>query len=253
MSVFATHRRSEALEADAARRDDAAAPLKRDVRPSPEAPGTARPPLNRVVHATIERGSVDACSRDAILGRRSSLVWLALAAGVATTCGGGSPAGPASAVITSIAILGAPTAPISPGQSAQLTATATYSDGTVRDATSGVWWGTSAASVLVVSAAGVITAVAAGEAQVTATSSGVSGRATVRVSGFGGSDVLFQVAVLLSASRVPAPEDVTRVFARATDILLQKTGERMTQTDLVNVGPWLRVVAGDRIRERTRE
>jgi hypothetical protein len=180
---------------------------------------------------------MDGRSGNRIFRRRSSLVWVALAAGVATACGGGSPAGPASAVISSIAILGVPTAPISPGQSAQLTATATYSDGAVRNLTSGVSWGTSAASVLAVSAAGIITAVAAGEAQVTATSSGVSGGATVRVSGGGGSDVLFQVAVLLSASRVPAPQDVTRVFARATDILLQKTGERMTQTDLASVGP----------------
>jgi len=53
----------------------------------------------------------------------------------------------------------------------------------------------------------------------------------------GGEDALFRVAVLLSASRAPATEDVTRVFARANGILLQKTGERMTQTDVVNVGP----------------
>lgn len=49
-------------------------------------------------------------------------------------------------------------------------------------------------------------------------------------------DRLFRVAVLLSASRVPSSDDVSRVFARANDILFQKTGERMTQTDLVTVG-----------------
>jgi hypothetical protein len=86
--------------------------------------------------------------------------------------------------------------------------------------------------------AGIITAVAPGEAQITATSSGVSGRATVSVSaGAGGGDVPFRVAVLLSAARVPPPDDVARVFARAGDILFQKTGERMTQSDLANVGP----------------
>lgn len=47
----------------------------------------------------------------------------------------------------------------------------------------------------------------------------------------------FRVATLLSASRVPAAGDVERVFARANDILFQKTGERMVRTDLVNVGP----------------
>ena len=178
--------------------------------------------------------SIDAARRR----RQSGLVWLALAAAVATACGGGSPAAPASAVITSIAILGVPTAPISPGQSAPLRATATYSDGEVRDVTSAVSWGSSSANVLVVSLAGFITAVAPGEAQITATSSGVSGRATVRVSaGAGGVDVPFQVAVLLSAARVPPPDDVARVFARAGEILFQRTGERMTQSDLANVGP----------------
>jgi hypothetical protein len=47
----------------------------------------------------------------------------------------------------------------------------------------------------------------------------------------------FRVAVLLSASRVPTPDDVARVFARATGLLLQKTGAEMTQTDLGTVGP----------------
>jgi hypothetical protein len=52
----------------------------------------------------------------------------------------------------------------------------------------------------------------------------------------GGADVPFRVAVMLSATQLPTSEDVTRVFARADDILFQKTGERMTQVDLVTVG-----------------
>ncbi|HET7218775.1 MAG TPA: hypothetical protein VFJ02_12045 [Vicinamibacterales bacterium] len=47
---------------------------------------------------------------------------------------------------------------------------------------------------------------------------------------------LFRVAVLVNAARVPTADDVQRVFARANELLMQKTGERMTQTDLVNVG-----------------
>src|SRR5512139_2417703 len=46
-------------------------------------------------------------------------------------------------------------------------------------------------------------------------------------------DSSFRVAVLLSGSRLPAPDEVQRVFARANDTLLQKTGERMSQVDLV--------------------
>ncbi len=47
---------------------------------------------------------------------------------------------------------------------------------------------------------------------------------------------MFRVAVLLSAASVPADGDVQRVLARASDILFQKTGERMSQSDLVAVG-----------------
>jgi hypothetical protein len=49
-------------------------------------------------------------------------------------------------------------------------------------------------------------------------------------------DTPFRVAVLLNASRVPSSSDVSRVFARGNDILFQKTGERMTQIDLMTVG-----------------
>src|SRR5262245_54313466 len=50
---------------------------------------------------------------------------------------------------------------------------------------------------------------------------------------------LFRGAVLISAARAPATTDVQRVFARANDLLFQKTGARMVQTDLSNVGPGL--------------
>lgn len=50
-------------------------------------------------------------------------------------------------------------------------------------------------------------------------------------------DTPFRVAVLLSASRVPSPDDISRVFARGNDILFQKTGEHMTRTDVMTVGP----------------
>lgn len=48
---------------------------------------------------------------------------------------------------------------------------------------------------------------------------------------------LFRVVVLLSSTKVPGDGDVQRVFARANDILFQKTGERMSQLDVVTLGP----------------
>jgi hypothetical protein len=47
----------------------------------------------------------------------------------------------------------------------------------------------------------------------------------------------FRVAVLLSTASVPTDADVQRTLARASDILSEKTGARMSQTDLVVVGP----------------
>jgi hypothetical protein len=48
-------------------------------------------------------------------------------------------------------------------------------------------------------------------------------------------DGTFRVAVLLGATRMPAPDDARRVFGLAQDILFQKTGARMSEFDLVTV------------------
>ncbi|UCG98331.1 MAG: Ig-like domain-containing protein, partial [Burkholderiales bacterium] len=68
-----------------------------------------------------------------------------------------------------------------PGESAQLAATLTYSDGSTKDVTSTATWSTSAVAVLTVSSAGAIAAVAPGQAEVTASTQGLSARGTVRV------------------------------------------------------------------------
>ncbi len=47
----------------------------------------------------------------------------------------------------------------------------------------------------------------------------------------------FRVAVLLSTTRHLDDGDFARVFARAADILQEKTGERLVQTAYVDVGP----------------
>jgi len=104
--------------------------------------------------------------------------WLiAVAAIVLAACGGSSQ----SPDLTLITINGVPTAAMTPEQSAQLTATATYSDGTTKDLTATVAWNSTDASVLTVAASGVITAMAAGQASVIATVAGASGLATVQV------------------------------------------------------------------------
>ncbi len=65
------------------------------------------------------------------------------------------------------------------GQTSTCTANATMSDGSQQNRTSNASWTITPASVATVSATGVVTAVGRGSAQVTATSDGVSGTATV--------------------------------------------------------------------------
>jgi hypothetical protein len=46
----------------------------------------------------------------------------------------------------------------------------------------------------------------------------------------------FRVAVLLNTTRRVPPDDMARVIARADDLLAERTGQRMLQTALVDVG-----------------
>jgi len=152
--------------------------------------------------------------------------------GVTAVCG----AGLLERFLTSIAILGVPTAPLNPGQSVQLTATGTYSDASARNITSAVSWSASAGNVVAVSPrassrSGCGRSRRNGDAvrcQRPRPCAGVARRRR-------------QCAVpRCGAAQCLACTDVgagdPRVCA-ANDILLQKTGERMKQTDLANIGP----------------
>ncbi len=97
---------------------------------------------------------------------------------------GSTPLGVTAATLTSIAI--SPSQPsIAKGTSVQLTATGTFSDGTTQDMTGAVAWGSSNASVAMVSNAaatrGLATSVTPGMATVTATLNSVSGSTLLTV------------------------------------------------------------------------
>jgi hypothetical protein len=153
-----------------------------------------------------------------------------------SACGSGpdSPANP-SPTLTAVAIQGLPAAFIEVGQTAQARAMGTYSDGTTRDVTP-VWSSTNL-SVLSVSPSGLVMGVGVGAAEVVATVSGVAGRQGLSVRAAAGSDEPFRVAILTATAAPPAASDITRVFARAIDILFEKTGARMEQVSAVNAGP----------------
>ena len=84
-------------------------------------------------------------------------------------------------VLTSIAVTGVPSAPMMPGNSAQLSAVATYSDQSTKVVTTEVAWSATDTTVLTVTATGQLAANEPGQAVVIAALSGISGSANVQV------------------------------------------------------------------------
>jgi 6-phosphogluconolactonase len=117
-------------------------------------------------------------------GRRGDAgALLLLLTGLLAACGGGGGGGgsmPAAATLSSIAIT-----PASPsivlGTTTQLTATGSYSDGTKKDISSQVTWGSATSTVATVSTTGLATSVAVGTSAITAMLSGVTGNDTLTV------------------------------------------------------------------------
>jgi hypothetical protein len=123
--------------------------------------------------------------RLSIADRRFSLVMLSLFLGAATACGSDSPAPPAAPSPTTTTVqvraTGDASQPLEPGQTRQLAATATLSTGTTSDVSTQAAWLSSAPGVATVSAAGLVTAVTEGDAEISATFQSVRGTAAVGV------------------------------------------------------------------------
>lgn len=106
---------------------------------------------------------------------------------VLVACGGGgggtsSGGGPGGTPATLVSIAISPANPIlAPGATQQLVATGTYSDGTTRDLGGIAGWMSSATQFATVTSGGVVSAVAAGFATITATSGTISVSTTVTV------------------------------------------------------------------------
>jgi len=100
-------------------------------------------------------------------------------------CGGGSPASPSRSASTTqvqLGVAGNGSATVAPGESRQLFATATNSNGTTTDVTSLAMWQSSNPVLATVSAGGLLTGAAEGDVEVSATYQSVRGtlRALVR-------------------------------------------------------------------------
>jgi len=114
-----------------------------------------------------------------------------VASGIAfglVSCGGGSGSSSGSSTPTtpsptlSGVSISAPSSAAKPGESAQFTAVATFSNGTTQTVTNQAGWQSTNTSVATVSTTGFVTAVTAGEADIRATYQSVTGTAHMTVS-----------------------------------------------------------------------
>ncbi len=103
------------------------------------------------------------------------------AALLCSACSGGSQPTPPPPTVTGVSVTGAASSP-APGDTAQLSATASFSDGTTQAVTSQAAWATTNASVATVSSSGLATFLSAGEADLKATYRGTTGTSHVTVS-----------------------------------------------------------------------
>jgi hypothetical protein len=105
---------------------------------------------------------------------------------VLPSCGGGggstptTPTTPAASTVTGVTVTG-PTSSATVGQTAQFSATATLSNSTTQSVTSQASWQSSNGGVASVSGSGMVTALAAGDADLRATYSGSTGSAHITV------------------------------------------------------------------------
>ena len=104
--------------------------------------------------------------------RAQRIGWIAMTVAVTGLMIGCSNSSTSPSTVTSVTVSGsAPTV----GSTAQLTATATLSDGTRQDVTSGATWESSDPTEAIVSSTGLVTAFAAGTVNITATYQSIMG------------------------------------------------------------------------------
>ena len=108
------------------------------------------------------------------------LLLLAGCGGNSSSSSSSTPSGPAAPTPTVNAVTVSGTSPAL-GETSQFTATATLSTGTTQDVTAQATWQSSDGAVASVSGSGVVRSMAVGEADITATYSGVRGSQHVRV------------------------------------------------------------------------
>lgn len=116
-----------------------------------------------------------------VLNARIRVIAAVLVAGILGGCGGQSPTTPAAPTVSNVAVTGLPTT-IFIGQTAQVVATASLSDGSAKDVTLDATWQSSNTFALLALGSGSVRGVGAGDATLQATYGGKTGVGRTTVS-----------------------------------------------------------------------
>lgn len=125
-------------------------------------------------------------------------------------CEGSTPTEPSTPTVTELTVTGATGPLTTSGQTVQLTATVTLSDGTVQDQTNAAGWASSDTTVATVSTTGLVTAVGSGSTEIRATHEGVSGTLTILV------EIVFSQGSLTILQTFQADLDLGVIVAGST-------------------------------------
>ncbi|MDE1238535.1 Ig-like domain-containing protein [Vibrio aestuarianus] len=131
-----------------------------------------------------------------------------------------------AAVITSIQVTPSPVN-IAKGQTQQLTATATFDDGTSSDISSSVTWGDFDTATVTVSLAGLLSAVEAGNTTLTATKDGITSNTV---------DVNVSAAVITAIQVTPSPVNVAK--GQTQQLTATATFDDGTSSDISSSVTW---------------
>jgi hypothetical protein len=158
-----------------------------------------------------------------------------LAAVIGVSCGGGgsTPITPSPPVSVSSVTVSGWLAPLTPGQTVQLTATAIFSDGSTRIVTTEATWQSSDSTIALVSPIGLVVAQAGGSADVHATYQNRTGTLAITVSGPeppGGPPVGLRCGVERWAVKTLSDPDAIRVdISRVQQTTIKSLNERATR------------------------
>ena len=114
--------------------------------------------------------------------------------------------------VTAIAVT-PPTPSVAQAKTQQMTATATYDDGSVKNITSKALWSTSDPSKATVSSTGVVTAVSPGSATISASSANISGSTTVGITAANLTSIQVSPSSVSAITGQTVPFSATGTFA----------------------------------------